>query len=324
MLNFCTLFDSNYLSRGLAMYYSLEKHCSNFHLYIFAFNKLSYQILTEMQLKHATIISLNEFENETLLQVKPTRSVAEYCWTCTPSTIHYVLHNFEVDNCTYLDADLLFYSSPQVLFDELKTGKNVIITEHRYAKSTELYEQNRGGRFCVQFVTFTKAPDSLAVLETWKNQCLDWCYARYEEGKFGDQKYLDVWPEKYSNVHILEHLGGGLAPWNANNYTYDKKDNLFVFEKGKKQAHELVFYHFHYVHIKHNLQADIGWHVIPQPIKKYIYAPYIKQLLAIETDLKHQYPEFNPLRYGNKALGLKDNLKKYFKLITQYNILNNK
>ncbi len=304
------------------MYYSLEKHCSNFHLYIFAFNNLSYRILTEANLKHATIISLTDFENEALLEVKPTRSVAEYCWTCTPSTIHYVLSNYEVDNCTYLDADLLFYSSPQVLFDELTADKNVIITEHRYAKSTELYEQNRGGRFCVQFVTFTNKPNSLAVLETWKNQCLEWCYARYEDGKFGDQKYLDVWPEKYGNVHILEHLGGGLAPWNANNYAYEKGDKLFVKEKAGQNRFPLVFYHFHYVHIMQNLQTDIGWHIIPSIIKKHIYAPYIKQLLAIETELKRNYPEFIPLRYGNKAKGLKDNLKKYFKLITQYNILN--
>ena len=65
-----------------------------------------------MKLNKATIISLKEFEDEELLRIKPSRSIAEYCWTCTSSTILYVLEKYKVESCTYLDADLFFYSSP--------------------------------------------------------------------------------------------------------------------------------------------------------------------------------------------------------------------
>ena len=44
-MNFCTLFDSYYLDKGLALYASLDKVCENFTLYIFCFDDRSYEIL---------------------------------------------------------------------------------------------------------------------------------------------------------------------------------------------------------------------------------------------------------------------------------------
>ena len=119
MYNFCTLFDTHYFSRGLALYYSLEKNCPDFHIFIFAFDDKTKGLLQGMNLDNATIISLTEFEDDELLRIKPTRSLAEYCWTCTSSTILYILERFNVESCTYLDADLFFYSNPAQIFDEI-------------------------------------------------------------------------------------------------------------------------------------------------------------------------------------------------------------
>lgn len=38
-MNFCTLFDSYYLDKGLALYSSLEKVSEDFTLYVFALMK---------------------------------------------------------------------------------------------------------------------------------------------------------------------------------------------------------------------------------------------------------------------------------------------
>ena len=45
MNNFCTLFNSSYLNRGLALYDSLKTNSKTFHLYIFAFDNLTEKIL---------------------------------------------------------------------------------------------------------------------------------------------------------------------------------------------------------------------------------------------------------------------------------------
>lgn len=283
MLNFCTLFDSVYLSRGLAMYHSLMRHCDNFHLYIFAFDDISYNFLTALNHRNMTVISLDQFEDEALLRIKPTRSRGEYCWTSTPSTVLYVLNHYEVDHCTYLDSDLYFFSSPQPLMDELGDD-SVLITPHRY---TPEYDQGwRTGIYCVQYVTFRKDERGLKVLNWWREACLEWCYNRFEEGRFGDQKYLDDWPERFEGVHVLEHLGGGVAPWNMQQYRFNKKKDVVEGERlttGEK--FEVIFFHFHsLMFVTPDYFSPRPYYKRNESVLSLLFNPYIKEIKAIRAE----------------------------------------
>jgi hypothetical protein len=290
--NFCTLFDSNYLSRGIALYRSLEKNCENFHLFVFAFDKRTYHLLKKLNLSKATIISLDEFEDEKLLAVKPSRTIAEYCWTSTSSTILYVLENFEVDNCTYVDADVFFYSSPKPLFDELG-DKSILITEHRY--SPQYNKELKAGKYCVQFVTFKKDENGIKALKWWRERCLEWCYARYEDGKFGDQLYLNDWTERFDGVHVLQHLGGGLAAWNVQQYNFKIINNkIFGVEKSTGKEFEVIFYHFHYLKFFYNGKIELGRRKLSKDVIEIFYKNYIKLLEDIKNDMLKIEPSFDP------------------------------
>jgi hypothetical protein len=276
MLNFCTLFDANYLSRGVALYRSLERVCDSFHLYIFAFDDRSAAVLHALRLKHATIIPLNDFEDEALLSVKPTRSRAEYCWTSTSSTILFVLERYGVDMCTYLDADMLFFDSPQALFDEMGPA-SIMITEHRY--SPQYNKEAKTGKYCVQFVSVRNDERGLTALRWWRDRCIEWCYARFEEGKFGDQKYLDDWPERFEGVHELHHRGGGMAAWNIQQYdVFEKNGRLSGIEKKTGVEFPVIFYHFHYVRFFTDGRVELGRRELSEQVKNLIYRPYFRRL----------------------------------------------
>lgn len=235
MMNFCTLFDSGYLQRGLALYESLCRTCDEFHLYIMAFDDKAYDTLTKLALPNLTVVHLKNFETEELLAVKPSRSRAEYCWTCGPSVIWYFIKEYNLDSCTYLDADLMFYRSPQLLFDEI--GENsVAITDH-YAP----YEIPQG-RYCVQFMYFKNDEWGMKALEWWRDSCIEWCYARHEGNRYGDQKYLEQFPVKFQKVHIIETRGAGIASWNIKQYHFNNQDWAFEYNGTKA---DIIFVHYH-------------------------------------------------------------------------------
>jgi hypothetical protein len=272
---FCTLFDSNYLFKAVAMYESLARRCPSFRLTAFCFDDQAKEMLDRLALPALSTVSLEELEDfdAELLSTKSDRSRTEYCWTATPVLPLFVLGTRpEVTEITYLDADLLFFSDPETLFDEMGDA-SVLITPHRFAPEFAQHAVN--GIYNVQFLVFRRDERGLATLHWWHDRCIEWCYYRLEDGKFGDQKYLDDWPERFEGVHVLHHKGGGLAPWNITQYDLRRRaGQVFVDED------PLVFFHYHRV----RLLADGGYdwrppgYFISAANKQLVYESYLESL----------------------------------------------
>jgi hypothetical protein len=215
MEHYVTLFDSLFLPQGLALHMSMERHAGAYTLWILCMDERGHDALQRLHLPNVRLIALADVESPELLQVKPTRSRGEYCWTMTPFTPKMVFdRDSSVQRVTYLDADLWFRQSPCSIFAEFdESGKAVLITEHAYAPQFD--QSHTSGKFCVQFTVFVRER-SEPVRECWADQCIDWCYARLEDGKFGDQMYLNEWPTRFGDsVHVLERKEWVQGPWNT-------------------------------------------------------------------------------------------------------------
>lgn len=291
--NFCTLFDANYLIKGVAMLRSLKANCAEASIYVLCMDEATFHLLTELDLPGVTCISLAEFEDSEMLQAKRQRSVAEYCWTLSPCLPWYLMQNHqEMELITYLDADLYFYSSLKPVFDEIGSA-SISIIEHRFPPHMKHYEVN--GRFCVQWVSFRRDQEGLACLNHWRNQCLEWCYYRVENGKMGDQKYLDEWPDLYQNLHIIEHVGAGVAPWNYIQYRFEVGPQAGI----KVDGRPLIFYHFHQFQILNNGSFDrlstFYTDVCHEP--EMVYRAYESEIRSALDKIRTVSPDF--------ALGMK-------------------
>jgi hypothetical protein len=269
MEHYVTLFNSLFLPHGLALHTSMERHMRDYILWILCVDNETHDVLTRLSLPNIRLLKLSELETEELLTVKPTRTIGEYCWTLTPFAPRFVYEDDStVRRVTYIDADLWFRKHPKPIFDEFDaSGKHVLITDHAYAPE---YDQSAtSGQFCVQFMTFTRDGGEI-VRKWWGERCIEWCYARYEDGKFGDQKYLDDWPERFSSlVHVLRDKERALAPWNVTRFPYGNA----------------VFYHFHNVRIIADRTLQIGGYSLPCAVVKHVYEPYAGDLRDALTRL---------------------------------------
>ena len=276
---FVTLFNSRYMSRGLTMYESLKNAMNDFLLYIIAFDDKAYQKLNLLKLDKAVIISLNEFEDEELLRVKSERNSKEYCWTCSSKSIAYILDMYGHSACTYIDADLFFFSNPLCLIEEMDEKESVLITEHRYSEYCDQTEVS--GKYCVQFVTFKNNEKGRNVLKWWTERCIEWCFDRREEGRFGDQVYLNQFCSLFDGVHELQHLGGGVAPWNAEQYTYyEDKGKVYLRVLDKIKEFPVIFYHFEAMTFfdKDVVRLSAPMYRIPDTAIAHLYKTYIRKM----------------------------------------------
>lgn len=320
-LNFCTLFDKNYLLRGLALIESLKRHEPLFQLYVLAMDDIVFDFFTSERIPQVTVIRLSSFESPELLSVKNSRSKGEYCWTCTPLIIDFCIDQFSLDHCTYIDADIFFFSTPRVLIEEVGP-KSILLTEHNY---TPEYDQTiTSGKYCVQFMYFRNNPEGRTALTWWKERCLEWCYARHENGKFGDQKYLDDWTTRFPGVHELIHPAGALAPWNIQQFEVSGKSPLTLVNLSLQKEAEAVLYHFHDLKFYANGYCDLGIYKIPSDIVSAIYAPYLasiqaqKELVQKASTLSHDFAE-SPQHNFKRTITLVKRMIKgnfnYFKIV---------
>jgi hypothetical protein len=325
MYNFITLFDKNYLSRGLALYDSLVKHCDDFFLYILVMDNETETFLNKENLNNRLIIQLSQIESfyPELNELKKNRSGAEYCWTLTPYSIQYAIKKYNLDSCTYLDADIYFFNDPNIIFDEAGNS-SIIITEHRYTPICDQTETS--GKYCVQFIYFKNDIDGMEALEWWRKRCKEWCYSKCEDGKFGDQKYLDDWTTRFKNIYVPIHIGCGLAPWNIQQYDISiENSKLFSQDKITRKKEPVIFYHFHGLNKIYTDTEKIIWHlpvskqyVIDIKKRDIIYTDYLQLISKYEENCKgslkkSKKPDFFSIMYQI----IKDIIKSLF-IITKF------
>ncbi len=272
MMYFCTLFDSNYISKGIALYLSIAKYTDDFVLYIMAMDRKCEEMLCKLNFAHVEVECIEDNMSSELEKAKSNRSRAEYCWTCGSYITDLFLHKYNLPEITYLDSDLMFFNCPQIIQDELRE-KNASV-----GLSPHFIHDTTFGKYCVQYVYFKNDKNGVEALRWWRNECLKWCYSKLEKGKYGDQKYLDYMPQMFDGVVDIENRGAGIARWNEMFYNFS--ENALTF---KGELYPYIFFHYSGFNIKkdNKILSVIQNYYVSYDVMNYLVLPYVNLLRIV-------------------------------------------
>lgn len=265
-VNICTLFNKEYLVKGLLMLESFFKHHPNGTAWVMPCDRESYRALRDYRR------SADHWEDLTVLPAPgdidfagvfpgleaclSSRKGGEYFFTLTPFLMAYVLQEMQEtgeQGLVYVDADCFFLAStPNNVLDRMHE-QDILITPHRWTPehATRL---RPNGTFNVGWLYLSGKGNSVPALKHWMVDCLH-PPKKEPSGRFSDQLLLEDWPEKYGKSVVLDHLGINLAPWNQKQYDYGVTDReQFVVNELRPDGSSspVVLYHFH------EFQAALG------------------------------------------------------------------
>lgn len=242
MMNFCTSYGANYIHKGLVLYESLRKVESDFTMYVMAFDKECYDYLKKLNLPQMVVDNFDDIETDELRKIKKERTRSEYCWTVGPLLTEHFIVKYNLESVAFIDADMMFYTSPKVIFDEI--GDNSIaITLHDMDR---VIDQSK---YIVQFEFFRNDENGMKCLRWWRDRCIEWCYCRYEDGKYGDQGYLEQFDKLFDKVYVLKNPAACVSIVNIGT----------LFPVGKNMSYrgkEYPIVIFHYLCSKFDVKDD--------------------------------------------------------------------
>ena len=234
--------------------------------------------------------TLSDLQSDLAKKIKKKYKGDSLRWALKSVYIQFLLEQ-GYEQVIYVDNDIFFYSSPDLLFEKLNTS-SFLITPHFYkadpSKDQNWLEANfRVGLYNAGFIGANR--NAIPILEWWANCCLYNVKKAFWRGLFDDQKYLDLIPILFDDVAIIKHRGCNFAGWNSQQSTLKRNIENQLTVNGDS----LVFIHFTALSL---LEFSKKEHAVNEELESYVKA------------LKNINPNFD----SKESKLDKRNLKAYF------------
>jgi len=259
MKTFTTLSDKYYLDRGIAMFESINKLMKiDYRLYYLCLDKITFNKLKEIDSKKLVPLYIkNEFKDnedfKTLAKYNKSNpnDFSDFHFALGSFFTNYIMEKESPEEILYIDADIIFYYSPEIVFKYIE-DKSIGIIAHRHNSFG-----SKVGAFNVGIIYFRNDNVGRKCLKWWRDVVMDpnnrW---HKTHGLCGDQKYLELFFDLFEskNIKILDENIGHGAPWNFTLYGYFSERRIIKY---MEVIQALIFNHFsHFTYDENSYTVD--------------------------------------------------------------------
>lgn len=298
MTTCCTIITKNYLPLASVLQASLNRYSAGISLHVLVVDNDKTEIKANFKIISKTELAARSFFRDIEKKYAHT-NLDIFRWALKPVLIgHLLQQGFE--KVIFLDPDLYFTSNFNFTL-KLLDNHSILLTPH-WADLDIINSEDsvlsvmRNGLFNAGFVAASQK--GLPAINWWAGMCHYKMERRQDLGIYDDQKYLDILPVQFDDVHILKHKGYNLASWNIKTCKREMVNGRLLINK----QFEPVFIHFAKDTIVNILNRN------DELLRPYL-DEYIQQLAENGFDLLKSLDNFSPAEYDSSLYKLKHKLR---------------
>jgi hypothetical protein len=161
-----------------------------------------------------------------------------------PWFLEWIFQSQPVERVVYLDPDIYVYQPLREIQRAFTAGSLMLLTPHlTRAVADDLrpgdHDILKAGSYNLGFLALARHPETAAFLDWWKSKLEHHCRVDMHENLFLDQRWMDLVPGMFRDVHILRHEGYNVAYWNLGQRKVRKVGGVY-----QVNDRPLAFFHF--------------------------------------------------------------------------------
>jgi glycosyltransferase involved in cell wall biosynthesis/tetratricopeptide (TPR) repeat protein len=170
-------------------------------------------------------------------------NVLEACTAVKPYFLEHLFRHHDIRKLVYLDPDILVFNSMDHL-SALLDQHSIVLTPHLTAPIDDGFRPGEfqimeAGTYNLGFIALRNCPEARRMLSWWQERLYKYCLMAHERGMHVDQKWIELVPGLFDDVHVTREPGYNVAYWNLQERRVEVRNDT-VTVNGKP----CYFFHF--------------------------------------------------------------------------------